>query len=316
MRRIRRALARVGATLGGRRAADDELRREMEAHLEMEIEANLRRGLPPDEARRQALIAAGGLAQAAESVREERGLPWIENLVADLRYATRHFGRTPLATLTMILVLSLGIGTNVVLFTVLSSLATLPAPGIARDASLVRIRGTLGVEGTGNLQERLLSWPEVEYAGRTDLGLLLGLPLSIVVARQVAAALRWPLTSSPLLGVAIGAVVLAVGSLAAWLPRGAPARSIRSCACGRSERTAAAGSVGAETGGVAGRPPPSDDLADHWQMQSQVQVLWSTQTRKQPGQLHPCRHSKIVHPGSDGQLGQKVVCPSQVTWPC
>lgn len=169
MSALRRALARAGATLRGRGRADDDLRMEMEAHLEMEIEANLRRGMPPAEARRQALIAAGGLAQAAESVREERGLPWIENLVADLRYAARHFGRTPLATLTMILVLSLGIGTNVVLFTVLSSLATLPAPGIARDASLVRIRGILSVEGT-SLQERLLSWPEVEdYAGRSDL---------------------------------------------------------------------------------------------------------------------------------------------------
>jgi predicted permease len=170
MRAIRRALARAGATIRGRKRADDDLRMEIEAHLEMEIEANLRRGIQPDEARRQALIAAGGLAQAAESVREERGLPWIENLVADLRYASRHLGRTPLATLTMIVVLSLGIGTNVVVFTVLSSLATLPAPGIARDASLVRIRGTLSIEGMTSLQERMLSWPEVqEYAGRTDL---------------------------------------------------------------------------------------------------------------------------------------------------
>lgn len=170
MRTIRRALARARATLRGRDRADDELRMELEAHLEMEIEENVRRGMAPDEARRQALIAAGGLAQAAESVRDERGLPWAENLVADLRYATRHFGRTPLATLTMILVLSLGIGTNVVLFTVLSSLATLPAPGIARDPSLVRIRGTVGIEGVTSLQERLLSWPEVqEIAGRTDL---------------------------------------------------------------------------------------------------------------------------------------------------
>ena len=170
MKTIRRALARVAGTVRGRESADDDLRMEMEAHLEMEIEANLRRGMSPAEARRQALIAAGGLAQAAESVREERGLPWVENLVADLRYAARHFGRTPLATLTMILVLSLGIGTTVVLFTVLSSLATLPAPGIERDASRVRIRGTLTIDGTSNLQERLLSWPEVEeYAGRSDL---------------------------------------------------------------------------------------------------------------------------------------------------
>ena len=124
----------------------------MEAHLEMETEENVRRGMRPDEARRQALLASGGLAQAAESVREQRGLPWIESVAADLRYAVRHFRRTPLATATMVLVLSLGIGTSVVLFTVLNSIATLPAPGIARDASLVRIRGTMRAGGVAGEQ--------------------------------------------------------------------------------------------------------------------------------------------------------------------
>lgn len=94
----------------------------------------------------------------------------IERLVADLRYAVRHFRRTPLSTTTMVLALSLGIGTNVLLFTVLNSLATLPPPGIPRDASLVRIRGTTQPAGSTAIRDRQLSWPEVqEYAGRTDL---------------------------------------------------------------------------------------------------------------------------------------------------
>lgn len=170
MRAIRRALARVAATLRRHPGADDDLRAEMEAHLEMETEENIRRGMHPDEARRQAMIASGGLAQAAERVRDQRGLPWIEDLAADLRYALRHFRRAPLSTLTMIGVLSLGIGTVVVLFTMLSSLATMPAPGMARDASLARIRGTLSLRGTAEPQARLLSWPEVRaYAARADL---------------------------------------------------------------------------------------------------------------------------------------------------
>ena len=170
MRRIRRALARVGAIFRGHEGADADLHAEMQAHLEMEIEENIRLGMQPGEARRQAMLAAGGLVQAAESVREQRGLPWIEGLAADVRYALRHFRRTPLSTITIILVLSLGIGTNVVLFTVLNSIATLPAPGIARDDSLVRIRGTLRTEGMAGANARLMSWPEVqEYAGRTDL---------------------------------------------------------------------------------------------------------------------------------------------------
>jgi predicted permease len=142
----------------------------MAAHLEMEVRENIRRGMHPEEARRRAMVASGGLTQAAEIVRGQRGSPLIESVGADVRYALRHFRRTPLSTITMIVVLSLGIGTTVVLFTVLNSLATMPPPGIARDASLVRIRGTMRMPAVAGVHARLLSWPEVqEYAGRADL---------------------------------------------------------------------------------------------------------------------------------------------------
>ena len=168
MRSIRRTLVRMAAVLRGHETADEELRAEMRAHLEMEIEENLRRGMSPGEARRQASIAAGGLTRAAERVREQRGLPWIESLGADVRYAVRHFRRTPLSTGTAILVLSLGIGTAVVVFTLLNSVATMPPPGIRRDDTLVRIRGI--TEGFSGVQARLMSWPEVrDYGARTDL---------------------------------------------------------------------------------------------------------------------------------------------------
>ncbi len=170
MRWMRRALARLGGVVRDHERANDDLRAEMEAHLAMEIEENIRRGLPADEARRRAMLASGGLMLAAERVREQRSLPWLESTAADIRYAIRHFGRTPLSTITMVLVLSLGIGTTVVLLTVLTSLATMPAPGIARDEARVRIRGTMYMRGTTGAQARLLSWPEVqEYAGRRDL---------------------------------------------------------------------------------------------------------------------------------------------------
>lgn len=167
---IRRALARMVTIFRGHERADDDLGAEMQAHLDMETDENIRRGMEPREARRRAMLASGGLTQAAESVREQRGLPWLESVVADTRYAVRQFRRTPMSTIAMILVLSLGIGTNVVLFTLLNSLATLPAPGIARDDTLVRIRGTMQTTGISAIQPRLLSWPEVqEYAGRMDL---------------------------------------------------------------------------------------------------------------------------------------------------
>jgi predicted permease len=170
MRSIRRFASRIIALFRGHDRADVELRAEMEAHLEMEIDEYVRRGMTPADARRQALRASGGLTQAAAMVREQRGLPRVESMAADLRYAVRHFSRTPLSTVTMLLVLSLGIGTNVVLFTVLNSLATMPAPGIARDPSLVRIRGTMRSKGMATPESRLMSWPEVQqYVARTDV---------------------------------------------------------------------------------------------------------------------------------------------------
>jgi hypothetical protein len=95
--------------------------------------------------------------------------PWLEGFAGDVRYAARHFARAPLSTATMLLVLSLGISVNVVLFTIMSSLPTLPPPGIDRDDALVRIRGTTRLQ-SGSPESRLLSWPEVQaFAARSEL---------------------------------------------------------------------------------------------------------------------------------------------------
>src|SRR5687768_3631036 len=156
------------------RDVDDEL----DFHLEMRVRDLVRTGLSERDAHERAAAEFGNVtrvrAQMTEigtrRARNERRTRNFENLVADVRYAVRHFRRTPLSTLTMIVVLALGIGTNVVLFTVLNSLATMPAPGIARDESLVRIRGAMRMKSVAGVQSRLLSWPEVqEYAARADL---------------------------------------------------------------------------------------------------------------------------------------------------
>ena len=195
MKAIRRAVARIGAIFRGHGRDDEELRAEMEAHLDMATAENIRRGMPPDEARRKAVLATGGLTQAAESVRAQRGVPSVESVVADIRYAVRHFRRTPLSTATMIVVLSLGIGTTVVLFTILNSIATMPAPGIARDESLVRIRGSMS-DATG-VRHRLLSWPEVqEYTGRTDLFSAVAAHADEVAAITTADGNSTPLTAA------------------------------------------------------------------------------------------------------------------------
>ena len=69
MNQIRALLARLHGFFAGP-GADDELRDEMQAHLEMETAENIRRGMNPDDARRAAMLSSGGLTQAAEAVRD------------------------------------------------------------------------------------------------------------------------------------------------------------------------------------------------------------------------------------------------------
>ena len=72
---------------------DAELDAEVAEHLELAVEENLRQGMPAEEARRQALLRFGGVAQAKEQQREARGLPWVDVLLQDVRFTLRSLGR-------------------------------------------------------------------------------------------------------------------------------------------------------------------------------------------------------------------------------
>ena len=105
MRHLRAALARI-AGMFGRHREDQDLREELQAHLEMETAENIRRGMDPDEARREALLASGGLTQAVEAVRDQRGMPWIEGIAADIRYALRALRRSPAFATVVVITLA------------------------------------------------------------------------------------------------------------------------------------------------------------------------------------------------------------------
>jgi predicted permease len=156
VRYLRTALARITGVFTKDRA-DDDLRDELQAHLEMEIAENIRRGMSPDEARRQALMASGGLTQAAESVRAQRGLPWLESIAADVTYALRALRHSPAFTAVVVLTLALGIGANTAIFSVIRGVLLKPLPHRDGDR-LVYLRHSMDGPGGANLA---FSVPEV-----------------------------------------------------------------------------------------------------------------------------------------------------------
>jgi putative ABC transport system permease protein len=109
-------------------ALDRELDEELQFHVDQLTEANLARGLSPEAARRDALLAIGGMEQRKEECRDTRRVRFIEDLVRDVSYAWRSLGRAPAFTIASILTLTLGIGSTVAMFTVVSGVLLRPMP--------------------------------------------------------------------------------------------------------------------------------------------------------------------------------------------
>ena len=144
------------AALFRRRRLDDDLDDELRSHLEMSIDLNLRKGMAPGAARREALRNFGGFEQTKELYRDQRGLPMIETTLQDLRFGLRMLRRSPGFSALAILCLTLGIGANAAVFSWIEGILFRPYPAVTHQEQLLALAGT----ARGESGHTALSWPD------------------------------------------------------------------------------------------------------------------------------------------------------------
>ncbi len=145
MDQIRTLLSRC-ASFFRRKRLDEDLDEELRSHILLAIEENLQQGMTEEEARTAALRAFGGVTQTRESYRVQRGLPFLEVLWSDLRYAVRQLWKSPGFTLTTALTLAIGIGMNTAIFSMMDAVVLRPlaVPDFSRVVIVAEKHGGSG----------------------------------------------------------------------------------------------------------------------------------------------------------------------------
>ena len=156
MKFLRRFLVRLSNFTAGRRA-DERLKEEMAEHVALQTEENLRAGMPPAEARRQAALKLGAVQAIREQHNAEQGLPLAENLLLDIRYAFRMLHRSPGFSLIAIATMALGVGATTAIYSVIDATLLHPLP-YPHPSELVRIEANLPGVGAHEIG---LSIPEL-----------------------------------------------------------------------------------------------------------------------------------------------------------
>ena len=152
MRHLRAWLFRI-AGLFRKETRDRELSAEMDSHLQMHIEDNLRAGMSPTQARREAMMKLGGVEQTKENYRARRGLPLIEVFSQDLRFGARMLRKNPGFTFVAVLTLALGISANATIFSFVSAVLYKRPPVHDPDRVLVIYGTSKARAGSPNLNQ-------------------------------------------------------------------------------------------------------------------------------------------------------------------
>ena len=162
MRALKRLWTRLGKFATGNRN-DHRLREELDEHIALQAEENIRAGMHPEEARRQARLKLGAVESIRELYRAEEGLPTIECLLQDSRFALRQMRKSPGFMVVAVVTLALGIGATTAIFTLVYSMMfkSLPYPEADRIIRVYDSRlkgestaGLVGVQRFFEVQER------------------------------------------------------------------------------------------------------------------------------------------------------------------
>jgi predicted permease len=137
LRHARAACVRLLA-LARRDRHERDLAAEIESHLQLHIDDNLRAGMTPAEARRQAVLALGGIEQAKEHYRARRGAPGVEAIVQDVRFGARMLRKHPAFTAAAVLTLAIGFGPPIAISTLAHEMVLRAVPGV-RDPGAVSL---------------------------------------------------------------------------------------------------------------------------------------------------------------------------------
>jgi len=145
---------------------DVDLEEEMTTHLQFAIEENIQRGMSPQEAERQARISFGGPQQSKETHRESRGLPFLDTLLRDIRYTLRTLWRDRAFAAIAILILALGIGANIAVFTIVNTLLLRPLPFVKSD-QLAWLDSNRGIGGLSSMTYKISVYDDYAKQNRS-----------------------------------------------------------------------------------------------------------------------------------------------------